>query len=121
MYLIHPMLFITAGYVLLNRNNLSQCLCLLIMMITLLGNCFQLNWLFQGMQQMRYITIVSMVSRTITVVLTFMLVKSADDLYLYCLLYSISPVISGLLGIVFAKNVFIFILLEFNCVIFGRK
>lgn len=98
--------FITAGYVLLNRNNLSQCLCLLIMMITLLGNCFQLNWLFQGMQQMRYITIVSMVSRTITVVLTFMLVKSADDLYLYCLLYSISPVISGLLGIVFAKKCF---------------
>lgn len=98
--------FITAGYVFLNRNNLSQCLCLLIMMIALLGNCFQLNWLFQGMQQMRYITIVSMVSRTITVVLTFILVKSAYDLYLYCLLYSVSPVISGLLGIVFAKKCF---------------
>lgn len=55
---------------------------------------------------MRYITIVNIVSRTITVVMTFLLVKSVDDLYLYCLLYSISPVFSGVLGIFFAKKRF---------------
>lgn len=97
---------ITAGYVFLNRNQLSQCVCLLILMITLFGNCIQLNWLFQGMQQMKYITIVSMISRTITVVMTFMLVKSINDLYLYCLLYAISPVISGTLGLIFARKTF---------------
>lgn len=58
---------ITVGYIFLNRNQLSQCFCLMILMITLFGNCIQLNWLFQGMQQMKYITIVSMISRTITV------------------------------------------------------
>lgn len=97
---------ITVGYILLNRNQFSQCLCLLILMITLFGNCIQLNWLFQGMQQMRYITIVSMISRTITVILTFIFVKSVGDLYLYCLLYAVSPVISGTLGIIFAKKCF---------------
>lgn len=97
---------ITLGYVTLNRNQLSQCVCLLILMITLFGNCIQLNWLFQGMQQMRYITLVSVISRTITVALTFVFVKSVNDLYLYCLLYAASPVISGLLGVAFAKNSF---------------
>ena len=97
---------ITAGYVFFNSSQLSQCLCLLILMVTLFGNCIQLNWLFQGMQQMKYITIVSMISRIITVVMTFVFVKSVDDLYLYCLLYAISPVISGILGLIFAKNTF---------------
>lgn len=98
--------FITGGYVLISKGQLSQCLCLMILMITLLGNCIQLNWLFQGMQQMRYITIVSVISRLITVALTFCLVKEAKDIYLYCLLYAVSPVISGMLGIVFAKKSF---------------
>ena len=97
---------ITVGYIILNNQQLVQCLCLLILMITLFGNCIQLNWLFQGMQQMRYITIVSMISRIITVILTFAFVKTVYDLYLYCLLYSVSPVISGMLGLVFAKNIF---------------
>ena len=88
---------ITVGYIFLNRNQLSQCFCLMILMITLFGNCIQLNWLFQGMQQMKYITIVSMISRTITVIMTFVFVKSINDLFLYCLLYAISPVISGML------------------------
>lgn len=97
---------ITAGYIFLNKSQLSQCFCLMILMITLFGNCIQLNWLFQGMQQMKYITIVSMISRTITVIMTFVFVKSINDLYLYCLLYAISPVISGILGLMFAKKTF---------------
>lgn len=30
---------ITVGYIFLNRNQLSQCFCLMILMITLFGNC----------------------------------------------------------------------------------
>lgn len=97
---------ITAVYILLNRSQLSQCLCLMILMLTLLGNCIQLNWLFQGMQQMKFITIVSVLSRSLTVIITFAFVKSVEDLYLYCLLYAVSPVISGVLGLVFAKKCF---------------
>lgn len=105
---------ITVGYIFLNRNQLSQCFCLMILMITLFGNCIQLNWLFQGMQQMKYITIVSMISRTITVIMTFVFVKSINDLYLYCLLYAISPVISGMLGMIFACKTFNIRLVEVN-------
>jgi len=97
---------ITVVYILFNHKQLSQCICLTILMITLLGNCIQLNWLFQGMQQMKFITIVSVVSRTLTVIMTFAFVKSIDDLYLYCFLYAVSPVISGVLGLIFAKKCF---------------
>lgn len=97
---------ITIIYIVLNNKQMVQCVCLLILMLTLFGNCIQLNWLFQGMQQMRYITIVSMISRSFTVALTFAFVKTVDDLYLYCFLYAVSPVISGILGIFFAKRYF---------------
>lgn len=97
---------VTIGFILLNGDQVALCWCLLILMIILFGNCIQLNWLFQGMQQMRYITIVSIISRTVTVILTFAFVKTIDDLYLYCFLYAVSPVISGILGLFFSKKCF---------------
>lgn len=105
---------ITAVYIFLNRRQLSQCFCLMILMLTLLGNCIQLNWLFQGMQQMKFITIVSVISRSFTVIMTFAFVKSIEDLYLYCLLYAVSPVISGVLGLIFAKKCFQIHLVKVN-------
>ncbi len=105
-FLLSVCFIITLGYIVVNRKNVSQCLCLIILMIGLLGSCIQLNWLFQGMQQMKYITIVNVVARICTVLLTFIFVHSINDLYLYCLLYSISPVISGFLGLIFAAKCF---------------
>ena len=99
-------LFITCVYIILNINNTSQWICLLILMITLFGSCISINWFYQGIQQMKYIAIVNVISRTISVILIFLLVKSKNDLYIYCFLYSISPVISGVLGLVFAKRKF---------------
>lgn len=96
-------LIFTGGYFFANRNNLEQCICILIMMVGLLGNCVQLNWLFQGLQHMKYISIISMVSRIISVICIFLFVKASDDLFLYCLLYSISPFINGVLGLIIAR------------------
>lgn len=97
---------ITIIYIILNINNINQWMCIVILMITLFGNCVSINWFFQGIQQMKYIAIVNVVSRSISVIFIFALVKSRNDLYLYCLLYSISPVISGVLGLIFAKRKF---------------
>jgi len=105
-FLLAICFILTAGYVAFNRNEILQCLCLLILMIMLFGNCIQLNWLFQGMQQMQYISIISIVSRIISVSLIFTLVKTSEDLLIYCLLYSVSPFISGILGIIIAKRTF---------------
>ena len=95
---------VTLVYFLLSNTNSRECYCLIILMIALFGNCIQLNWFFQGIQQMQFISIMSIISRTISVVLTFLFVKKEDDLLLYCLLYAISPFINGILGIIIAHN-----------------
>ncbi|MBR2038751.1 MAG: flippase [Lachnospiraceae bacterium] len=90
-------------YFFINQSSPKQGICLIVLLLSLLGYCVQQNWLFQGLQEMKYISIVNIVARTISVILTYALVKSADDLLLYCLLYAIAPCISGGLGFLLAK------------------
>lgn len=62
------------------------CMCILFSMVV--GVAFQLTWLFQGMQDMKFITLINAASRLISVILVFLLVKKNTDVYLYCFLYS---------------------------------
>ena len=91
-------------YIFFNRDNLQLVFSFAILLICLLGNCVQMNWLFQGMQDMKIISIINVVSRIISVTLIFCFVKTQKDLLLYSLLYSISPFLSGFIGIVVAKK-----------------
>ena len=74
-----------------------------ILMIMLMGIVFQVDWLFQGLQDMKYISLTNITARIITTILIFACVNSHKDILLYCLLYSLSPVISNLIGIIFIK------------------
>lgn len=89
-------------YLLFHREDRIQILCLLILFIGLFGNCIQQNWLYQGLQDMKYISIISIISRSLSVILIFLLVKGQQDLLLYCLLYSAATVVNGLLGLLAA-------------------
>lgn len=71
--------------------------------LTLIGIFLQVDWLFQGLQDMKYISIANIVARTITTIMIFVGVKSYNDILLYCFLYSLSPVISNLIGIIIVK------------------
>lgn len=97
-------ILISMGYIFLNIKNKSLCFSFLILLICLLGVCVQMNWLFQGMQEMKYISIVNVVARSVSTALIFIFVKSTSDLYLYCLLYSVSPFLSGFIGLFLAKK-----------------
>ncbi len=76
----------------------TQIICMLIMMIMIVAIVFQQTWFFQGISEMKNITIINVISRTISVILIFLLVKSPHDLYLYCLLYVSNYVIAGIAG-----------------------
>ena len=78
------------------------CMCFLFLMV--IGTTFQLTWLFQGMQDMKFITIVNVVSRIISFSLIFLLVKTSKQLYLYCLLYSITLLVSSCISIIIAHR-----------------
>lgn len=73
------------------------------LMLTLIGIFLQVDWLFQGLQDMKYISIANIVARTITTILIFVGVRSYEDILLYCFLYSLSPIISNLIGIIIVK------------------
>lgn len=102
--LLGACILISLGYIFLNIKNKSLCFSFLILLICLLGVCVQMNWLFQGMQEMKYISIVNVIARSVSTALIFIFVKSTSDLYLYCLLYSVSPFLSGFIGLFLAKK-----------------
>lgn len=76
----------------------TQIVCMLILFLMVFAIVFQQNWFFQGIAEMKNITIINVISRTISVVLIFLLVKQPSDLYLYCFLYISNFLISSLFG-----------------------
>lgn len=99
-------LLILVGVVFLFGENQLQKLCMVILSICLLGTCLQQDWMFQGMQKMKYISVINILGRVVSVILIFCLVKQSDDLLLYCLLYSVPLLFGGVVGTVFAKKAF---------------
>lgn len=102
-FLLFLCAIISFVYVAIKISNKQLCISYLILTICLAGYCVQMNWIFQGLQEMKYISIVNILGRTISTVLIFLLVKTTKDLYLYCLLYSVSPFLSGFIGLIIAK------------------
>lgn len=88
----------TCIFVLLFGKTVEQNLSIFILFINVFGQILQQTWIFQGLQQMKYITIISVLSRLVSLIAIFSFVKSSDDLYLYCIFYSISSIISGIFG-----------------------
>lgn len=80
------------------------CMCILFSMV--LGVTFQLTWLFQGMQDMKYITLINAISRLISVFLIFSLVRQSSDVYLYCFLYSCTFIFSAAIGLFMANRMY---------------
>ena len=97
-------LLITAGFIVVFHNSVTLVLCVITLFISLLGYVFQQNWLFQGMQDMKYISLINIFGRTISVIFIFALVKTDEDVVLYSLLYSITPLFSGIAGLLIARK-----------------
>lgn len=89
-----------------SRRPLSHLISMSILFLMVLGVAFQMTWLFQGMQNMKYITLINAAARTISVLLVFVLIKKPTDVYLYCLLYSITYILAGAVGLVMAYKLY---------------
>lgn len=71
----------------------------------LVGQAFFPIWLFQGLEKMKSIVFINLVSKIILTILIFMLLKARDEYILFPILTSISFLVTGLLGLYFAKYV----------------
>ena len=79
-------------------------LCMLLLFLMIIGTSIQLTWLFQGKQDMKFITIVNTFSRVISVICTFVFVRKSSDIYIYCIFYSFTILLSSLISIYIAHK-----------------
>lgn len=63
-------------------------------------------WLFQGMEKMRYMTIVNVVCKLAFTILIFILVKNESDYIFLTLLNSFGFMIAGIISLIIAKRAF---------------
>ena len=66
----------------------------------LLGNVLFPIWYFQGIQQMKFITIFNLVARSVSVAGIFLLVHESQDYRLAAFLQSFTPLLAGMLSLV---------------------
>lgn len=71
-----------------------------------IGDIFTPVWLFQGMEKMKYMTIVNASSKILFTILIFVVVRSHDDFSLIILLNSCGYLLAGLLSIVLVYSQF---------------
>lgn len=71
-----------------------------------IGNCLNPVWFFQGMQQMRFNTILHIITRCVSILPLFVIVRRPDD-YLYIpICYSGGYIVSGILCLWFIRKHF---------------
>lgn len=73
---------------------------------TVIGNVLFPIWFFQGIQQMRYITIINIVGRTLSILCIFMFVASENDYILAAFLQSCTPFVAGIISLILIANKF---------------
>ena len=66
-----------------------------ILFINLLGNIFDITWLFQGLEEYKYLSIRNIIIKILFTVLIFAFVKSPSDLNLYMFLNGFSILVSA--------------------------
>ncbi|TCJ97989.1 PST family polysaccharide transporter [Volucribacter psittacicida] len=64
------------------------------------------TWYFQGMEKMKYITIINIISRLIFSILIFILVKQEDDYILVPILNSMGTLLGTTISFYIIKNIF---------------
>jgi polysaccharide transporter, PST family len=72
----------------------------------LLGNLLFPTWFYQGIEQMKYITIITTVIKVIATISIFIFITEKNDYFLFPLINSIAGIISGLVAIYFAIKKF---------------
>ena len=67
-----------------------------ILMFEIIGNCLDISWFFQGLEEFKKTIIRNMFVKLISIVCIFTFVKTPNDLYLYFCIYVISILIGNL-------------------------
>ncbi|MEZ8337465.1 oligosaccharide flippase family protein [Vibrio cyclitrophicus] len=64
------------------------------------------TWLYQGLESMKYVTVVTLISKLIMITLVFVFVKNENDYYIFPMINAIVSFIASIILIVIAKKKF---------------
>lgn len=70
------------------------------------GNVMMPTWLFQGLENMKYISYMNLLAKSIFMLSVFIFVQNKDDYYLVPLIYSIGSITSGVAASIITKYIF---------------
>ncbi len=73
-----------------------------LMFFVVIGNCLSPLWYFQGIEKMKYVTLINGFSKIASFLPMFIFIKSSDDLILAALFYGLGYFISGVLSLFIA-------------------
>lgn len=71
-----------------------------------LGQSLFVNWFFQGVEKMQYITGCTLIGRLLFVALVFIFIQDKEDGILYLFFFGIGNIVAGILSIYFAIHIF---------------
>lgn len=71
-----------------------------------IGDVLFPRWFFQGIEQMKYITYINVISRIVFTALIFVFVTSQEDFYIVPILNSLGVIVGGVYSIYFIKKKF---------------
>ena len=74
--------------------------CAILLFTMVIGTALQSTWFFQGMEDMRSITLVNVASRSVSVICIFLTLYQKNALYWYCLFYAITYLIAGVFHLI---------------------
>jgi len=72
--------------------------------VSVLGTVFYPDWFFQGVEEMKWITVNSVIPKLLILPLIFLLVKQPSDYWKLLLIQSMNSVVSGALGFVLVNR-----------------
>ena len=72
--------------------------------VKIVANYLNVEWLFKGLEDFKYITLRSVFVKFIYVVSVFLFVKSKDDYFIYFALYCGTTLVSCLISLVYARR-----------------
>ena len=70
------------------------------------GNMIFPSWFFQGIEKMKYITIITVIAKIFFTIFIFLLVRNQDDFIFVPLLYSLGAIISGIISLIIIFNLY---------------
>lgn len=70
------------------------------------GDILNPTWLYQGMEQMRFMTIINLISKTVFTLLIFVFIKSDNDIEYVTLLNSAGFIVAGVVSLIIANKLF---------------